>query len=220
MNTAEKTARDQSGLAEAARILWAFHAVSEPLCPCDVIVGLGSYDPVVAEECAALLQAGFGKAIIFSGREGNWTAGKMERTEAEEFRRIALGKGVAAEKIILEKEATNIGGNITLSQEIIEARAWKSAIFVTKPQTMRRVRLTLDRHGRLEKSVVHAPDYAMEDFIRKFGPEQLFNEMAGDLDRIIKYPALGFQAATTVPDNVLQAFETLKQCGFTKHLLK
>jgi hypothetical protein len=95
---------EQVHLDRTASILWDFHNAKDALIPRDVIVGLGSYDVAVAETCADLLQKDMGKKIIFSGKEGNWTAGKSTLTEAEEFARIAESMGVSMDKIILEKE--------------------------------------------------------------------------------------------------------------------
>jgi hypothetical protein len=158
--------------------------------------------------------------IIFTGKDGNWTAGKSAITEAEAFASIAIGMGVAANNLILEKEATNIGQNILLSKKIMDAHGWASAIIVTKPQTTLRTRLTINTHADMKQCLVHAPAYTMNEFIVKFGREQLFNEMVGDIDRIIQYPAKGFQEAINIPHHVLEAFEMLKQAGFTKHLLR
>jgi uncharacterized SAM-binding protein YcdF (DUF218 family) len=198
--------------------LWNFHAIQEELHPCDAIVGLGSYDSAVAEECARLFQQQMGKVVIFTGKEGNWTKGKSDLTEAEEFAVIAQNMGVPENCIVLEKSATNIGQNVTLSKKIMDERGLKSAIFVTKPQTKLRVRLTINKQINIANSIVHSPPYTMEEFIAKFGTDQLINEMVGDISRIISYPALGFQEAVEIPGNVMAAFEALKVAGYTKHI--
>lgn len=208
---------------QKACILWDFHRVKDDLHPCDVIVGLGSYDAEVAKKCAALLQQGFAKHIIFTGKEGNWTAGKSGQTEASQFREIAIKEGVSPHKITLEEEATNIGQNIIFSQKIMQKRGWTSGIFVTKPQTTLRTRLTLEAQAPdiNKASIVMSPDYlSMDNFLAKFGAAQLFNEMVGDIERIIKYPEHGFQAPTDIPKNVVDAFQTLKSLGFKQHMIK
>jgi len=45
-------------------------------------------------------------------------------------------------------------------------------------------------------------------------------EMVGDLERILKYPGLGFQVPQQVPAPVMEAWEALKGLGFTGHLMK
>lgn len=208
---------------EKASILWDFHKINDTPQVCDVIVGLGSYDEAVAIKCASLVQQGFANYIIFTGKEGNWTAGKSKKTEAKRFKDIALLQGVLPEQILLEEEATNIGQNIIFSQRIMQQRGWSKAIFVTKPQTTLRTRLTLQAQAPEVNSVsnVLSPDYtSMESFLVKFGITQLFHEMVGDVERIIKYPQKGFQSATSIPDHVLEAYEILKNLGFTNHLMR
>lgn len=208
---------------ELASKLWDFHKINDTPLACDVIVGLGSYDEAVAIKCANLLRQGFANHIIFTGKEGNWTAGKSKKTEARQFQEIALLQGVPSEQILLEEEATNIGQNIIFSQKIMQQRGWSKAIFVTKPQTTLRTRLTLQAQAPQMSSAskVLSPDYAsIDSFLVKFGITQLFNEMVGDVERIILYPQKGFQAGIDIPKHVLEAYETLKDLGFTNHLMK
>ena len=44
--------------------------------------------------------------------------------------------------------------------------------------------------------------------------------MVGDLQRIIEYPAMGFQIAQDVPPDVLQAYRNLIRQGYTRHMIK
>lgn len=43
--------------------------------------------------------------------------------------------------------------------------------------------------------------------------------MVGDIERIQRYPALGYQVPHQLPQKVLDAWEYLIQQGFTQHLL-
>ncbi len=43
--------------------------------------------------------------------------------------------------------------------------------------------------------------------------------LVGQVDRIEKYPALGFTASTDVPQEVLTAKNRLVECGFTQLLV-
>ena len=43
--------------------------------------------------------------------------------------------------------------------------------------------------------------------------------MVGDLQRIKLYPALGYQIAQEIPDEVWSAFEGLVRAGFDKYLI-
>lgn len=47
----------------------------------------------------------------------------------------------------------------------------------------------------------------------------MIDEMVGDLDRIMRYPALGFQVACPIPAQVMDAWERLVARGFDRHLV-
>ena len=45
------------------------------------------------------------------------------------------------------------------------------------------------------------------------------HEMVGDIDRIVRYPARGFQIAHELPPRILESFRHLVEEGFDRHLL-
>ena len=47
--------------------------------------------------------------------------------------------------------------------------------------------------------------------------EKLIHEMTGDLERILTYPAKGFQIAQAVPLDVMEAYDFLIAQGFDGH---
>lgn len=204
----------------ASNTLWAFHNRPEALDHSDVIIGLGSYDNSVPLECVRLWKMGLGSYILFTGKSGNWTTGWKDSTEAQRFRSVALDEGVPASSIILENEATNIGENIRFSRDIMRDRHWRKSIVVTKPQTILRARLTIDALRFDESFLVTSAASSKIQYVSRFGRHQLYNEMVGDLDRIIQYPSRGFMERVDIPDKVMLAYETLKLAGFVSHLLK
>jgi hypothetical protein len=56
--------------------------------------------------------------------------------------------------------------------------------------------------------------------VQAFGRDRLYNEMVGDLQRILVYPSLGYQKATDVPPAVIEAYLALQAAGYTHHMLK
>jgi hypothetical protein len=46
----------------------------------------------------------------------------------------------------------------------------------------------------------------------------LINEMVGDLQRILDYPAKGFAVAQPMPDDVMAAWRLLVAEGYDRHL--
>ncbi len=159
---------------------------------------------------------------FFSGARGNWTLG-LEETEASLFARRALSLGVPAEAIFQEDQSTNLGQNIAKTRTFLEAKglARTNLLLVTKPNTERRAWATAMKVWPAVHWGVTSPDTRLEG---PYAPgrsfEDLVNEMVGDLERILNYPGLGFQITQPVPQEVLEAFEALKDAGFDRHLMK
>ena len=198
----------------AARMLWDYHCIYDELQTADVIIGLGSYDTRVAEHAAELYMQGLATWLMFTGHSGNWTKGLYKSSEAEAFAEIAIAAGVPESVIIIEPKATNIGENILFSRAKMVPGVI-SPIFVTKPQTQRRVRATVDRQWPEAKAFVTAPPTASEDQpTPRHDLKMLMREMAGDSRRILEYPALGFQIAQAVPLEVMEAYDYLIAQGY------
>ncbi len=207
----------KSSILTAAKVLWDYHCIYDPLEGADVIVGLGSYDPRVAERAADLYLEGLASWVIFTGKSGHWTENLYEASEAEAFAEIAVGRGVPDNAIIIEPNATNIGENIRFAREKLAPGAI-SAIFVTKPQTQRRVRATVPRQWPEAKACVTAPLISFEEQpTAGFPLEMLIHEMTGDLQRILEYPGKGYQIAQAVPLEVMEAYDFLIAEGFDGH---
>lgn len=203
-----------SDIQNAARMLWNYHCLSDEPSSADVIIGLGSYDTRVANYAADLYLQGLATWLMFTGHSGNWTKGLYKTSEAEAFAEIAIAQGVPESAIIIEPNATNIGENIRFARDRMVPGAI-SPIFVTKPQTQRRVRATVDRQWPEAKAFVTAPPTSFEDQPTSGHDfEKLVREMTGDLRRILEYPALGFQIAQAVPLAVMEAYDYLITEGY------
>ncbi len=209
-----------------ARRLWDYHCLGEAVGNAEVILGLGSYDGAVAEHAASLLLDGKARWIVFSGgitRRRDLLKSQWTKTEAEEFREIAIRCGAPAHKIILEPAATNTGENFRLSHAKLAelGMAQASLIVITKPYMERRARATGRVHLDAGRFVMTSAPTSFEDYcFRRHDPALVFNLMVGDLQRIQLYPALGFQTAEEIPEEVTVAFHRLVAAGFDKHLIK
>lgn len=208
---------------DAARVLWDYHRLGQVVeAGADAVVGLGSYDLRVADRCVDLWRAGVAPLVVFSGARGNWTQGQDE-TEAQVFGRRAREAGVPASAVVLEDRSTNLGENVrfTLAALAPGGRVVQRLLLVTKPNTERRALATALKLAPEVDWTVTSPETALEG---PYAPgrtfEALVEEMVGDLERILKYPDLGFQVPQEVPLAVLNAWETLKTRGFTGHLMK
>ena len=206
----------------AAQVLWDYHRLGRPVGPVDAIIGLGSYDLRVADRCAHLWKDGIAPFIVFSGARGNWTQG-FDETEAALFGARAQALGVPPQAVFSEDRSTNLGQNIALSRELLGGMGLpiKRLLLVTKPNTERRAWATAVRVWPEVEWTITSPDSSLEGpYALGRGLQDLIDEMVGDLERILRYPALGFQVPLEVPDLVLAAFEELKAAGHTRHLMK
>lgn len=92
--------------------------------------------------------------------------------------------------------------------------------FVTKLNSIRRIIATApiqwpDADVRADGPPIRFPD-DVSNIVGVFG---LIAEMVGDIDRLINYPAAGFQVTSDVPDDVLTSYRYLAGQGFDSHMI-
>lgn len=200
-----------------ARILWDYHNTGTPLEAADAIIGLGSYDLRVADCCAALFLSGMAPKLVFAGASGNWTSGLYASSEAQAFAERATALGIPDNAISVEPKSTNIAENIRFVRAMLPDA--ERLIWVTKPQTRRRVSATLIVNWPEVTSMIAAPDHDLDAQPTDHHPfEALVSEMVGDVWRMAAYAQKGFQASQPIPPTVRTAFDTLVAAGFTHHL--
>jgi len=201
-----------------ATTLWRFLSTGRQHRTCELIVVCGSYDVRVCDYACELLNNGVAPRMLITGGTGNWTHHLWQNSEAHVFAGRARSLGVADEQLLIEPCAGNFAENIAYTRQ--RCPDTRSATFVTKPNSIRRVQLTLPIQWPHLDATVDAPDLAFPHGIsRQIGVLGLIDEMVGDLHRILRYPELGFQVALTVPDEVLFAWRELIRLGFDRHLL-
>ena len=156
--------------------------------------------------------------MILSGNIGNWTRHLWSVPEAHVFRERALQCGVAPSAILTENQATNFGENIAFVRRL--APTLKRVTFVTKPNSILRVKLTVPIQWPGVTAFVDAPPLRFpEEVSNVVGILGVIDEMVGDVDRILKYPALGYQAPHDLPAEILESWQDLQKAGFKNHLL-
>jgi uncharacterized SAM-binding protein YcdF (DUF218 family) len=210
----------QSEHLTAARVLWDYHRLNHELSPADGILVFGSNDLRVAEHAAWLFHEGLAPWILFSGARGRMTQDWAE-TEAEAMARVARECGVPEQAIFIENQATNTGENIRFARELLASRgiALATAIVVQKPYMERRTIAALDVQWPEVSFRASSPALGFEDYCGgALAPELVISAMAGDFQRILDYPALGFASAQETPEEVMDAFRSLVAAGFTAQL--
>jgi uncharacterized SAM-binding protein YcdF (DUF218 family) len=201
-----------------ASILWSYMASFRAVTSCDAVVVCCSYDLRVCDYACELIKSGLSHSLVLSGKTGNWTRHLWARTEAEVFKERALENGIAKNAILLEDRSTNFGENVAFTRALLPDA--KAITFVTMPASVLRVKLTADVQWPDIPCAVACPDFQFpQDVAPVIGLLGIINEMVGLVERIQRYPALGYQARHELPQEVLDAWQYLIQQGFTHHLM-
>src|SRR5262249_32782946 len=87
-------ARLDDRIRALAEILWRYHHVNHQLASADAVLVLCSHDTAVASRGAELFLEGWAPLMIFSGGLGAITRHMWDEPEADQFARIATGRGV------------------------------------------------------------------------------------------------------------------------------
>ncbi len=213
---------DQETLALAKK-LWQYHHMQHTLQKADCILVLGSHDFRVAERGAELYLQGWAPLLIFSGGLGNFTKEMWTESEADQFARIAISKGVPEKAILVENKSTNTGENILFTQQLLKEKQLnpQSFIVVQKPYMERRSYATFKQHWPDKEVMVTSPQISFEQYPTEEIPlKKVINIMVGDLERIKVYPEKGFQIYQEIPADIWLAWEKLVEKGFNQHLIR
>ena len=181
--------------------------------PCDAIVVCCSYDLRVCDYACGLIQQGLAARLVLTGRSGRWTRHLWAVPEARIFAERALANGIDPAQIDLEEQAANFGENIAFVREAFPQL--RRVTFVTKPNSVLRVALTVPVQWPQVTAWIDAPPLAFpQDVSNVIGVWGVIHEMVGDIDRVLQYPALGFQKPHALPAPILQSWQYLIAAGF------
>jgi len=214
-----------SVLDRAVRTLWDYHQLHQTPREADIIFVLCSHDLRVADFGAQLFNSGFAPWIVFSGgiaHHGDLLETGWELSEAETFALAAENAGVPRSKMILECNARNTGENVRFTEEILKNRRipHQRVLAVQKPYMERRAMATLKVYWPDKNLTICSPPLTLEEYPGKeITRENMIHIMVGDLQRIIEYPARGFQIPQPIPENVMSAYNLLLKEGYTRHLI-
>lgn len=203
---------------EKSTELWKYMSSFNRQEKSDAVVVCCSYDLRVCDHACELIKSGLSKKLVLSGNTGNWTKHIWSIPEAIIFRDHALSNGIDESDIIIEQQATNFGENITFSKNLLPNA--KVVTFVSKPSALLRVKLTAEAQWPEITSYVSCPTIEFPHEISNvIGILGVINEMVGDIERVLEYPDLGFQATHELPEYILSAWAYLIEQGFTEHLI-
>jgi uncharacterized SAM-binding protein YcdF (DUF218 family) len=207
-----------------ATLLWAYLAAVDPLpaTPVDAIVGFGMFDLALPRFCGELHQQGNAPLIIFTGGVGAGTA-DLRQPEADEWHAELRRShpSIANDRIILENLSTNTAENIRFTAELLARHhpahalgvGVRCVIGVASPSRLRRVALTWQKLQPTVPFVRHRPPaatYASERasyFAKGFNYD---SHLCGEIERLVRYAALGWIASEPLPEDVAAAHARLR----------
>lgn len=210
-----------------AEKLWRYHRMDHRVEDADAILVLCSHDTSVAERGAELFLEGRAPLLIFSGGLGAITRKMWSEPEAEIFARIARGRGVPEESILVESGSTNTGENVLFTRRLLAERGLDPGRFIVvqKPYMERRSYATFRKVWPEKEVIVTSPQVSFGEYVARYtnpelSPDDVVGIMVGDLQRIRLYPELGFQVHQEIPDGVWAAYEELVELGYDRHLVR
>ncbi|GGZ54067.1 MULTISPECIES: YdcF family protein [Streptomyces rochei group] len=205
-----------------ARCVWDYHQMGHTPRPCSVAIGLGSHDLGVADTAVSLYKRGMAPLLLFTGATSPTTRERMPRGEAVHYKERALELGVPSTAILVEPRARNTGENIRFSRELLEKEGAEvsSVLLISKPYEERRAYATARKLWPAVDVVSASAPMTLDEYVDSIGDARLVIDMlVGALQRLMLYPEQGFMISQPVPSDVLDAYERLRQAGFTSRLL-
>ncbi|GGU79013.1 hypothetical protein GCM10010275_12310 [Streptomyces litmocidini] len=207
--------------ADAER-LWEFQQMGHEPRPCSVGIGLGSHDLGVADVTVDLYRRGLFPLIVFTGATSRTTERRMPRGEAEHYRDRALELGVPATAILVEPHARNTGENIRLSRALLVEQGVdvQSVLLISKPYEERRAYATARKLWPDVDIVSASASMTLKEYVDSIQDATLVLDMlVGAQQRLLLYPQRGFMISQDVPEDVLAAYERLRDGGFVNRLM-
>jgi len=207
---------------EDARRIWSYHQMGHTLRPCSVAIGLGSHDLGVADTSVDLYKRGMVPLLLFTGATSPTTRKRMPRGEAVHYRERALELGVPSAAVLVEPRARNTGENIRFSRAVLEEEGVEatSVLLISKPYEERRAYATARKLWPEVEIVSASTPMTLDEYVDSIGDARLVIDMLmGALQRLMIYPDQGFMISQPVPADVSEAYQRLRQAGFTSRLL-
>ncbi len=209
-------------IREAAQTLWDYLKLGQPLMHCDCIIAMGSHDLRVAEHAAQLTLAGWAPVLVCSGGLGRLTRNLWQEAEARKFAEAALKAGVTQKQILIEDQSANTGENIRFSKELLSSHGMnvRRALLVHKPYMERRALATALKVWPEIEYCVSSPSLSFDEYPTEgITRDQVIHIMVGDFQRILEYPAMGYQVPQEIPEDVMQAYQKLVEVGYSDQAL-
>jgi len=207
------------------KTMWDYMVLDMDIPPkLDLIIGCGCENLEIPVRCSNLIKKGYANYIIFSGGLGKITSKIFNISEAEIYKQIAIENGIDGNKILIENKSTNTGNNFRFSIKIIEeANITDDKILIVHSKFSERRTLATAKAIITDKELyITSPNISFEEYINRMNQKEddlvknIISVIVGDVQRMIIFPQFGWQIEQDVPQNVLNAYNQLKELGYIK----
>jgi uncharacterized SAM-binding protein YcdF (DUF218 family) len=213
----------EPALEDATRRVFSYLSEADALdaAPYDAVIGFGMFDLSLPRFCGDLYARGQARHIIFTGGIGAGT-GDLGGPEADAWRGTLADThpSIPDEAVIVENRSTNTGENVTFTAALLEharpelafSRGLRRVVIVASPTRLRRVWLTFRRQQPGVSVTRHLPPVTVERDAALYAGQGIDyrQHLAGELDRIVAYPARGWILDEPLPADVAAAHEVLR----------
>jgi uncharacterized SAM-binding protein YcdF (DUF218 family) len=208
-----------------AKVLWNYNCLGKPPLEADALFVFGINDLRIPKYAAHVAFKYDFKNVICSGgiaHVGEVVDTGWGRPEADVFAETLVRNGVPIEHILIEREATNTGQNVTFSRKLLEAKnvPLKSGLIIHKPFMERRALATAQAQWPELAWHVNSPQLSFEEYIRGEDADKILHALVGDTARMEPYAEKGFQTAQPMPAPVKKALQKLINLGYNQYLPK
>lgn len=188
----------------------------------DAILGFGHFDLKIPRRCAELYLGGYTSKILFTGGVGAGSA-DFEFPEAVEFKNLLKKEypQIPEEDIIIEPDSTNTGENLRFMQNVLYQRdpgftfqsGIRKVLKVSNAYRQRRAYLTCIKLFPEVKFINTPAETTFEDELALYRSknQDLVRHLSGEMERMIRYPAMDFIVAEDIPEEIIRAYENIRK---------
>ncbi len=214
-----------AAVSQPLQVLWDYLKLDHLPEQADCIVGFGNYNQDIPLRAAELYVQGYSRHVLFSGGLGRNTLGMQALPEADRFAATAIAAGLPDSVILRENRSTNTAENIRFTRALLEANGIqaRTLLGVHQPFMERRIWAAFGVYWPEVRLVITSPQVDIPTFLDHavtYGITRraAIEEIVGDFQRMELYANKGWQLPQPIPAEAWEAYEELKQLGFTGQL--
>ncbi|QHT70925.1 YdcF family protein [Rhodocytophaga rosea] len=205
-----------------AETVFEYLYLRDPVSKADVVIGFGHFDPKIPAKCGELYLAGMAPQIIFTGGMGAGTA-DLGEPEALYFTKVLYQTYPSIPKpvVITESTSANTGENLRFTAALLQTKyphlafdtSMQRVIIVANAYRQRRVFHTCQLYFSQVTWINCPPETSYQAEWEMFASkgENLDVQLVGETERLLTYPAKGFMSSISIPDQIMEAYHTLKE---------